>query len=625
MKKTLLIIFVLSIILLIIGLSPLYCRAQSLQTQYTQGIQKVDDSISNYATYPNHYIDKKTTGNRYIDLWNFASNIYDSLILQAAGVTQATLNDSCAALRTAIGSGGGGTTDSTIFVTVTRQKDSLAHYVRYIDSNGIYSTGYRNDTGNKNLRDYIATKGAGSVTSITAGSGLSGGTITTSGTISMPAVGTSGTYGSSSTIPVITTDAQGRVSSVTTTTVIPTLIASSPITYSSGTIGIGNIPVTNLNSGTSASSSTFWRGDGTWSIPDYSKLLPTGVKTTAYNANPGELVLLNPNPSSFIVTLPNNPPDKSLVGFNMTDTLSTNTVTANTQGVDDIQRPGGPTSYIMSARNEVVIFEYQSSTHIWYIYSGYSPRSASGDLTGTYPSPTLTTTGVSANSYGSTTQVGTFTVDAKGRLTAAGNATIAGTTPGGSAGGDLSGTYPNPTLTTTTVAAGSYGSAQQTPTFTVGTDGRLTSAGSVTTLPAVSTNITNNSRISYTTTVTGFSSTTVNLISYDTVGNEVHGVWNVWGTSNTNTFTATLPIVPAVTVSYTIQIINSGSFLNGTIFITAGSNIAVFGNATGVPSGLGSSAAKGCNSGFWYYKNYSCLFFIFLLLTFKVKLYEYYT
>lgn len=78
---------------------------------------------------------------------------------------------------------------------------------------------------------------------------------------------------------------------------------------------------------------------------------------------------------------------------------------------------------------------------------------ASGDLTGSYPGPTLAATTVTAGSYGSSTQVPAYTVDGKGRITAASNITITGTVPGGSASGDLSGSYPNPVIGGSTVTS----------------------------------------------------------------------------------------------------------------------------------------------------------------------------
>jgi hypothetical protein len=86
------------------------------------------------------------------------------------------------------------------------------------------------------LQNWVANKHIDhSAVTITGGTGLTGGgDITASRTISMPNVGTAGTYGSATQVPVFTTDAQGRVTAVTNTTV------SATVSITAGQVGFGS-------------------------------------------------------------------------------------------------------------------------------------------------------------------------------------------------------------------------------------------------------------------------------------------------------------------------------------------------------------------------------------------------
>jgi len=144
--------------------------------------------------------------------------------------------------------------------------------------NTVYVIAGTNLTGGGALTGNVTINSAynGTVTSVTAGTGLNGGTITTTGTISLANTAvTASSYGNASTVATFTVDAQGRLTAAANTTIAIANTAvsglgtmstqnSNNVTITGGSI---NVQTVNLTS-TTSSTATF----ATSSLP----LVPAG-------------------------------------------------------------------------------------------------------------------------------------------------------------------------------------------------------------------------------------------------------------------------------------------------------------------------------------------------------------
>lgn len=172
--------------------------------------------------------------------------------------------------------------------------------------------------------------------------------------------------------------------------------ASNSLTVRLASDVTGNLPVGNLNSGISASPSTFWRGDGIWATPSGGGNVSGPVSSTnraiaTWNSTSGTALFDNPN-----ATVDSS---GNIFGVNLTASgqLSGATAAGSMLATKSQQQTGTASNLLVTPSQQQ---QHDSAAKAWCIFNGTTPG---GGGTGNPCITAYNITGVTRNSAGNYT------------------------------------------------------------------------------------------------------------------------------------------------------------------------------------------------------------------------------